>query len=40
MKNVNYLLIALMMTCSSLVTALEVGDMAPEFTLEGTDGKT
>jgi peroxiredoxin Q/BCP len=40
MKKFIFLLIALMMSLSNLVSALEVGDMAPEFTLEGTDGKT
>ena len=32
--------LALLLSFSSLVTALEVGDKAPDFTLEGTDGKT
>jgi thioredoxin-dependent peroxiredoxin len=40
MKNFKYLAVALLMSVSSMVSALEVGDMAPDFTLEGTDGKT
>ena len=40
MSQFKIIFLALLLSFSSLVTALEVGDKAPDFSLEGTDGKT
>jgi thioredoxin-dependent peroxiredoxin len=40
MMKIKYLFLALLLSFSGLATALEVGDKAPDFSLEGTDGNT
>ena len=40
MSKFKYLLLSLLISFSGFVSALEVGDAAPDFTLQATDGKT
>ncbi len=40
MLNFKVLLVLVMFSLTSITYSLEVGDMAPDFNLEGTDGKT
>ena len=40
MKKLNFLFLAFLLSISGFVSALEVGDEAPDFTLQATDGKT
>ena len=40
MTKFKYLFVAILFSISTMINALEVGDMAPDFKLEGTDGKT
>jgi peroxiredoxin Q/BCP len=40
MNKLHLIILALFLSISGIATALEVGDVAPDFTLEATDGKT
>ena len=40
MKIFNSTVVVFLMAFSSIALSLEVGDMAPDFSLQGTDGRT